>query len=65
MHIMVTLCTRSNRRATANCSSTRTVGVIYIPEGHPLRMAQSLNDVQHYFPYATAQSPYPQCNTCR
>ena len=65
MHIMVTLCTRSNRRATAACSSTRTVGVIYIPDGHPLRMAQSLGDVQHYFPYATAQNPYPQCNTCR
>ena len=65
MHIMVTLCTRSNRRATQNCSSTRTVGVIYIPEGHPLRMAQSLSDVQHYFPYATTQNPYPQCNSCR
>ncbi|MBQ3667959.1 MAG: transglycosylase domain-containing protein, partial [Clostridia bacterium] len=37
MHILVTLCTRSNRRATAYCASTKTVGVIYIPEGHPLR----------------------------
>lgn len=65
MHIMVTLCNRSHRRATAHCSSTKTVGVIYIPDGHPLRMAQSINDITHYFPYATVSDPYPQCNTCR
>ena len=26
---------------------------------------ESLSDVTRYFPYATAQNPYPQCTICR
>ncbi len=64
MHILVTICTRSNRRATSHCSSKKTVGLIYIPNGHPLRMAQSIDDIRHYFPYATVTYDYPECRSC-
>ena len=68
MHRIVTLCTRSKKRATANCASTRSYGVIYIPSGHPLRQAESLADVQHYFHGASLSrdiNSFGYCTTCR
>ena len=49
MHRAVTVCTRSKKVATDDCRSTRVVGMIYIPEGHPLRYAEDLDDVTQYF----------------
>ncbi len=68
MHRLVTLCTRSLRRPSSRCSSTRTYGVIYIPEGHPLRQAESIDDLLHYFKGASAGrdvSSIKQCTSCR
>ena len=48
MHRAVKLCTSTKRRATSNCP-TSTYGVIYVPEGHPLREAESISDIQEYF----------------
>ncbi len=49
MHRAVSICRRSNKVATDRCSSTYAVGMIYIPEGHPLRYADSLSTVTQYF----------------
>ncbi|MBQ6594752.1 MAG: transglycosylase domain-containing protein [Clostridia bacterium] len=49
MHRAVTVCTRSRKAATQYCRSTAVVGIIYIPEGHPLRYAEKLEDVTRYF----------------
>ena len=49
MHRAVTICKKSKRIATSSCRSTEVVGMIYIPEGHPLRYAEDLDDVTEYF----------------
>lgn len=49
MHRAVTVCKKSKKVATSSCKSTMVVGMIYIPEGHPLRYAESLDDVTKYF----------------
>lgn len=67
MHRTVTLCTRSYRRPNGNCESVRSYGVIYIPQGHPLRQATSLAEVQHYFRGASVDqgtNSFGTCNTC-
>ena len=68
MHRTVTLCTRSKRRPNGNCSNVKSYGVIYIPQGHPLRQATSLAEVQHYFAGASVDqgtSSYGNCTSCR
>ncbi len=68
MHRTVTLCTRSYKRPSSNCSSVRTYGVIYIPQGHPLRQAETIGDVQHYFKGASVNrelSSFGTCSSCR
>ena len=65
MHRAVTLCRDSGRIANNRCTNTATYGVIYIPEGHPLRAAENIEDVTAYFTGAstiedTASLPY--CN---
>lgn len=67
MHRTVTLCTRSNKRPNSNCTSTRSYGIIYIPQGHPLRQAESLAQVRQYFKGATVKqdlSDFGTCNIC-
>ena len=49
MHRAVTVCKRSKKVASNSCRSTMVVGMIYIPEGHPLRFAEELEDVTEYF----------------
>lgn len=49
MHRAVTICRKSLRVATSHCDSTFVAGLIYIPEGHPLRYAENLEDVTAYF----------------
>jgi penicillin-binding protein 1A len=49
MHRAVTICKKSKQVATNDCKSTDVVGMIYIPEGHPLRFAEDLDDVTTYF----------------
>lgn len=68
MHRTVTLCTRSYKRPNGNCSSVRSYGVIYIPQGHPLRQAETIADVQHYFKGASVSrelSSFGTCTSCR
>ena len=68
MHRTVTLCTISNKRPNEHCTSVQSYGVIYIPQGHPLRQAESLSDVQRYFKGASASrslDSYGTCNQCR
>ncbi|MBQ1256984.1 MAG: hypothetical protein IIX93_06895, partial [Clostridia bacterium] len=68
MHRTVTLCTRSNQRPSSSCSSVRSYGVIYIPQGHPLRMAESIKEVQRYFRGASVSqdlSDFGTCTKCR
>ncbi|MEE1200436.1 MAG: transglycosylase domain-containing protein [Christensenellales bacterium] len=67
MHRAVTLCSRSNRVATSNCRSTYVAGLIYIPEGHPLRYAKNIEDVTAYFPGASIDensTTLPYCSSC-
>ena len=49
MHRAVTLCRRSGLVASNRCRSTVVAGIIYIPEGHPLRYASDMDVVQSYF----------------
>jgi len=49
MHRAVTVCKKSKKVATSDCKSTAVVGMIYIPEGHPLRYAEELEDITGYF----------------
>lgn len=67
MHRAVTVCTRSKRVATDRCKSTFVVGMIYIPEGHPLRYAESLDDVTKFFIGASISEESTSlgyCTTC-
>ena len=67
MHRSLTLCTRSGMRATSNCRSTTVRGVIYIPAGHPLRMADDMAIVRQYFHGASTSEEEPgvgYCNRC-
>ncbi len=68
MHRQVTLCTRSNKRPNGYCASVKSYGVIYIPQGHPLRQAESLSQVHQYFAGASTSqdlSDFGTCTTCR
>lgn len=57
MHRQVNICRRSGLVASENCDSVVTGGIIYIPEGHPLRNASDMNVVQNYF-YGASTSEY-------
>jgi len=57
MHRAVTVCHRSGLVATKDCRSKSVVGIIYIPEGHPLRNASDMDIVQSYF-YGSSTSEY-------
>ncbi|MBQ3079415.1 MAG: transglycosylase domain-containing protein [Clostridia bacterium] len=68
MHRQVTLCTRSNRRPSEYCTSVRSYGVLYIPQGHPLRQAETIKEVQRYFKGASVDQSvisYGTCSQCR
>lgn len=67
MHRAVTICSRSHKVATSACSSTFVAGLIYIPEGHPLRYAENLSDVTKYFIGASTDegsTSLGYCNVC-
>ena len=57
MHRAVTICNRSGLVATDDCSARTVVGIVYIPEGHPLRNASDMDVVQSYF-YGSSTSEY-------
>ena len=63
MHRMVRLCTISKRIPTSSCRSTAYYGVIYLPEGHPLRSGVS-TVVQEYFPGASTAKDAAAMGTC-
>lgn len=67
MHRAVTVCRRSGLVATDRCNNTMVVGIIYIPEGHPLRNASDMDVVQSYF-YGSSTSEYSAgigyCTSC-
>lgn len=68
MHRAVTLCKRSGMVANGKCKNTAVVGIIYIPEGHPLRNASDMDVVQASF-YGASTSEYSagigKCTQCR
>ena len=64
MHRAVTFCNRSGRLATSHCSSTVVRGVIYIPAGHPLRMADDMDVVRQYFYAASVNEDAPGVGYC-
>ena len=68
MHRAVTICRRSGLIASRRCNSTFVGGVIYIPEGHPLRYASDMDVVQNYF-HGASTSEYAAgigtCTVCR
>ena len=68
MHRAVTLCRNSGMVASDYCRSTVVVGIIYIPEGHPLRYASDMDVVQSYF-HGASTSEYSVglgvCTSCR
>lgn len=57
MHRAVKVCRKSGMVATNDCRSAMVVGIIYIPEGHPLRNASEMGMVQNYF-YGASTSEY-------
>ena len=68
MHRAVTVCRKSGMVASDDCRSTMVVGIIYIPEGHPLRNASDMDTVQGYF-YGASTNEYSAgigvCTQCR
>lgn len=67
MHRAVKVCLKSKKVATDRCKSTTVVGMIYIPEGHPLRYAEELKDVTQYFTGASIDensSSLGYCTSC-
>ena len=64
MHRSLTFCRRSRMRATSACSSTIVRGVIYIPAGHPLRMADDMTVVRQYFMGASTSEEEPGIGYC-
>lgn len=63
MHRMVKLCTASKRIPTSDCEDTAYYGVIYLPEGHPLRTGVS-TVVQEYFPGASTEKDSAAIGKC-
>ena len=67
MHRAVTLCRKSGMVASDYCDSRIVGGIIYIPEGHPLRYASDMDVVQGYF-YGASTSEYSagigKCRHC-
>ena len=63
MHRMVRLCTVSKRVPSGACGSTAYYGVIYLPEGHPLRAGIS-TVVQEYFTGASTAQDTAQIGVC-
>jgi len=63
MHRMVRLCSISKRVPTSSCPDTAYYGVIYLPEGHPLRSGVS-TVVQEYFPGASTAKDTASMGTC-
>ena len=64
MHRAVTLCSQSHMLPGPNCYATEIYGIVYAPEGHPLRMAESASTVHRYFTYATNSREEPSIPTC-
>lgn len=66
MHRTVKLCTVTMKPASSSCSSRKTYGVIYMPEGHPLRNGVS-TVVQEYFSGASSDpdaTSMEKCSVC-
>lgn len=63
MHRMVKLCAASKRIPTSDCDDTEYYGVIYLPEGHPLRTGVS-TVVQEYFPGASTEKDSASIGKC-
>lgn len=67
MHRAVTICGRSKKVASSKCDYTKVFGLIYIPKGHPLRMAKELSDITKYFAGAStneASTSLSRCTQC-
>lgn len=64
MHRALTFCRRSRLLATSNCSSTVVRGVVYIPAGHPLRMADDEEVLHEYFYGASSSEESPGVGYC-
>jgi len=64
MHRAVTLCTQSHLLPGPYCYSTEVYGILYAPEGHPLRLADDASLVHKYFTYASASRDALQIDTC-
>lgn len=62
MHRQVRLCTRTYKAPTGDCS-TEKFGVIYMPEGHPLRNGVS-TVVQQYFSGASTSKDTAEISKC-
>ena len=63
MHRMVKLCAASKRIPTSDCDEKEYYGVIYLPEGHPLRTGVS-TVVQEYFPGASTEKDSASIGKC-
>ena len=63
MHRTVKLCTVTMKPASSSCSSRKTYGVIYLPEGHPLRNGVS-TVVQEYFSGASTDPDATSMDKC-
>ncbi|MBQ3574067.1 MAG: hypothetical protein IJA26_00220, partial [Clostridia bacterium] len=65
MHRAVTLCRKSGMVASDYCDSKIVGGIIYIPEGHPLRYASNMDVVQGYFHGASTSEYSAGIGKCR
>ena len=64
MHRAVTICAYSHLVASDACHNTRVFGMIFIPKGHPLRYAKSLDDVTKYFTGASTNESSTSLSRC-
>ncbi|MBR6219481.1 MAG: transglycosylase domain-containing protein [Clostridia bacterium] len=64
MHRAVRICAYSHLVASPSCHNTRVFGMIFIPKGHPLRYAKSLDDVTKYFEGASTNESSTSLAKC-
>ena len=64
MHRLVRICMTSKKIANSRCPNYRMVSMIYIPEGHPLRKAEELEQVTEYFAGASTTEDGSSLGRC-
>ncbi|MDO4546576.1 MAG: transglycosylase domain-containing protein [Clostridia bacterium] len=63
MHRTIQLCTKSQMLPSSSCTSVKSYGTIYLPEGHPLRY-DTIENVREYFKGASTDKLGSSLGVC-